>query len=177
MRSPSILSILLVAGALAVVGCDKSYEFEGVSVGQDDTRAPKARSNSQYIRAIYADLLGRAPEAFEFVVQDGDGNELLRFPIDEQEMLVGALEGINDPDALRAMIAAGLVASAEVDLPDKSEVADPAAFVVEQFHALLGREPNAYELATFVAEWKADPAVNPRTVVRAILGSREYQSQ
>ena len=36
------------------------YEFGGVSVGQDGAaRTPKARSNAQYIRGIYADLLDR----------------------------------------------------------------------------------------------------------------------
>ena len=42
---------------------------------------------------------------------------------------------------------------------------------------LLGREPNAYELEVFVAEWTSEPAVGPRTIIRAIIGSREYQSQ
>jgi len=33
-----------------------------------------------------------------------------------------------------------------------------------------------YELDTMVREWSDDPAVGPRTVTRAIIGSREYQS-
>ena len=37
-------------------------------------------------------------------------------------------------------------------------------------------DPGAYELASFAAAWREDPAVGPKTVVRALLGSREYQS-
>jgi len=163
---------------LGVAACDKTYDFGGVTVGQDNaSRTPQARSNAQYIRGIYADVLGRAPEAYDFVVTDGTGAELARFPVDEQQMLVDALDGINDPDALRALIATGLVNSPEAGYPEKTEVSDPAAFITEQFQALLGRDPSTYELAAFVAEWKKDAAVSPRTVARALIASREYQSQ
>ena len=176
----ALLSLwVAVSMSLALGACSgKAYEFEEVSVGQDGAdRTPKARSNSQFIRSIYTDLLGRAPEAYDFIVTDAEGNEITRFPVDEQQYLVDALDGINDTDPLRAVIAAGLTSSPEAELPEKSEVADPAAFVTEQFHRFLGRDPGSYELAAFVAEWNADEAVNPRTVVRALIASREYQSQ
>jgi len=50
-------------------------------------------------------------------------------------------------------------------------------YIRDQFRRLLGREPNTYELEAFAAEWENDPAVGPRTVIRAIIASREYQSQ
>ena len=56
------------------------------------------------------------------------------------------------PALVRAVIAAGLTSSPEAGLPDKAEVSDPAAFITEQFHRFLGREPGSYELAAFVAE-------------------------
>jgi hypothetical protein len=179
LRAAALSLAVAVTAALGLAACGgKGYEFDEVSVGQDgDARTPKARSNSQFIRSIYTDLLGRAPEAYDFVVTDAAGNELTRFPIDEQLYLVSALDGINDTDPLRAVIAAGLTSSPEAGLPDKAEVSDPAAFITEQFHRFLGRDPGSYELAAFVAEWNADEAVNPRTIARALIVSREYQSQ
>ena len=165
--------------ALAVLACacgDTTYTFEDVTVGEDDgARDPRERSNSQFVRAVYGDLVGRAPESYEFAVSF-DGAEILRFPVDEQSLLVDVLEGMGDSRPLRALLTAGLVGSEEVVLPARDEVDDPAEFIAGQFRRLLGRDPSAYELRAFVDEWKADEAVNPRTVVRALIGSREYQS-
>jgi hypothetical protein len=84
---------------------------------------------------------------------------------------------MGDPGPLRALIVKGLVESDEVDLPAKSAVSDPAAFIADQFRRMLGREPNAYELSAFVEQWQSDAAVGPRAILRAIAGSREYQSK
>lgn len=163
--------------ALAAAACETIYEFEPVPIGDDDgARAPRPRTNQQFVRAIYADLVGRAPETYDFRVVDPSGALLATFRLDEQALLLFTLDGVGDPAPLRALIAAGLVRSAEVALPEKDEVTDPATWIADQFRRLLGREPNAYELKAFLAEWEADPAVNPRTVVRAIVQSREYQS-
>lgn len=172
-------SIFAAALAVLLPACgDGAYQFQEVTVGgEGDGRIPQARSNSQFVRAVYSDLLGRQPESYDFVVLDAQGNEVSRFSVDEQRFLVSALDGINDTDPLRAVIAAGLTSSPEAGLPEKAEVADPEAFVVEQFHRFLGRDPGTWELAAFVADWKSSEAVNPRTVVRALIGSREYQSQ
>ena len=168
---------LSAAVALLLTACgDTTYSFEDVTVGEDDgAREPRERSNSQFVRAVYADLVGRAPESYEFVVEAGP-TELFRFPVDEQSLLVDVLEGMGDSRPLRALLTAGLVASAEVALPERDEVDQPAEFVSDQFRRLLGREPGAYELRAFVDQWEADEAVGPRTVVRALIGSREYQS-
>jgi hypothetical protein len=167
-----------VATAIACAGCGKTYAFDSIEVGDDGAaRAPTPRSNSQYIRSVYADLLGRSPAVYDFVITDAADQPLTTFPIDEKKLLLGALEGVGDPDPLRATIAAGLVASPEAALPEKTAVADPGAFVTLQFQKLLGRDPGTYEQKAFVDAWKKDDAVGPRVVVRAIVGSREYQSQ
>lgn len=172
-----LLICAALAATLAGAACgETTYGFEDVTVGEDDgARAPQERSNSQYVRALYADSVGRAPESYEFAVS-ANGSELFRFPVDEQSLLVDVLEGMGDSRPLRALLAAGLVASGEVSLPERGDVDDPAAFISDQFRRLLGREPSAYELRAFVNEWQADEAVGPRTVVRALIGSREYQS-
>jgi hypothetical protein len=159
---------------LVFAGC-QSYSFAPITVGQKAEKVPRPRSNSQFVRLVYADLVGRAPAQYEFVVRDGSGNTVSQFPVDEQQLLVGSLDGMGDPAALRELIVAGLVDSNEVQLPDKYGI-DPAPFITTQFHNFLGREPTPYELAAFVAEWKNDPAVTPKTVVRALIASREYQS-
>jgi hypothetical protein len=172
-----LTSAALAAALILAAACgETTYGFEDVTVGEDDgARTPQERSNSQYVRAVYADLVGRAPESYEFSVS-ANGDEVLRFPVDEQRLLVDVLEGMGDSRPLRALVAAGLVASEEVGLPGRGDVDDPAAFISEQFRRLLGREPSAYELRAFVDQWQADEAVGPRTVVRALVGSREYQS-
>jgi hypothetical protein len=170
------IRVPLLAALLALAACQTTYDFAPVQTGDDGARDPEPRSNSQYVRALYADLLGRSPEIYDFTVTAG-ADQVFGFPIDEQQMLVGALDATGDPTALRALLAAGLVRSEEVALPARDEIADPAALVRDQFRRLLGREPNAYELAAFVDAWDADPAIGPHTIVRALVGSREYQSR
>jgi hypothetical protein len=176
-RFPGMMALTL--GALLTIGvgaCNSAYDFDPIDLGHDDAaRAPRPKSNSQFLRAAYADVLGRAPAVYDFVVSDASGKVVSQFPVDEQKMLLDALDAIGDPDPLRAIIVAGLTQSAGAALPDKGDV-EATAFVTEQFHHYLGREPTAYELAAFVSEWKQDPAVGPRVVVRALVGSREYQS-
>jgi hypothetical protein len=163
-----------LAFLVVVAGC-QSYSFAPITVGQKAEKVPRPRSNSQFVRLVYADLVGRAPAQYDFTVRDGAGNVVSQFPVDEQQYLVDALDGMGDPSALRDLIVAGLVDSSEVMVPDKYGI-DPATFITAQFRSFLGRDPSAYELAAFVAEWKNDPAVNPKTVTRAIIASREYQS-
>src|SRR5690349_5297057 len=145
--------------ALLAASCETSYKFDPVAVGDDGSeRAPRARTNTQYIRGLYSDLVGRAPESYDILITDTAGTELARFPVAEQEFLLFTLDGVGDPAPLRSLIAAGLVRSAEVVLPDKEDVDDPAEFVTDQFKKFLGREPNPYELEAFTAEWESDPA-------------------
>lgn len=171
-------ALLLSISSAGLAGCSYTYEFEPLTVGDDDAgRAPEPRSNSQFVRAVYADILGRAPDVYDFRLLDAQGTELVAFPIQEQRDLVNALDGMGDPDPLRAVLCAGLLGSEEIDVPATGDVPDPQAFVRDQFRTLLGREPNAYEAHAFDETWKTDEAAGPRAVIRAIVGSREYQSR
>lgn len=180
MRNPGNtvqrLACALVLAAAA--GCGSSYQFQPVSLGDDPRgpHAPRPRTDGQFVRALYTDVVGRTPQVYDFVVRGPDGQELYRFPIDEQATLVAFFDEVGDPAPLRALLAAGLAAADEARLPRKEEVAAPESFIADQFRRLLGREPGTYELYAFVKEWRRDPAVNPRTVVRSIVSSREYQS-
>lgn len=170
-------TITLVMAALLAGGCaDTTYVFDDVGVGDDEAgRTPRERSNAQFIKAVYADLVGRSTEAYSLEISN-DGTLVFNLPLDEQQILEAYLGGLGDSRAARAILVAGLVEHDEVDIPDKSEIDDPEAFIAEQFRTFLGREPSVYELETFAAEWSADSAVNPKTVIRALIGSREYQS-
>jgi hypothetical protein len=177
MQTPvrSFLALLLVVALAGACG-ETVYEFDDLGAGGDGAaRAPREKSNSQFLRGVYADLLGRTPEVYDFVVTAG-GAEAARFPIDEQELLLASLDAVGDPTPLRNLVVAGIVRADEAAIPDKADVGDAAGYIAEQFRRLLGREPGEYELRAFVDAWNADPAVNPRTVVRAIAASREYQS-
>jgi hypothetical protein len=168
-------AVVLVVLLVSLTGCQSVAIEPTVAVGDDTTRTLRPRANSQFLRGLYTDLVGRAPEIVTFVIDDASGAEQSRFPLDEEATLSSALDGVGDPAPMRALIVAGLLSSAEVTLPARDDV-DAATFVTEQFHKFLGREPGAYERAAFVDAWNADPAVGPRAVVRAILASREYQS-
>ncbi len=168
------LALLLLA---CVAACtETTYDFSDVDVGGDGSgRAPRERSNSQFVRAAYADLLGRTPESYDVVVTV-NGTEAARFPVDEQQILLAGLDGVGDPAPMRSLMVSGLLASDEVNLPRKAEVDDPSGYITDQFRFFLGRDPNPYELATFADEWAKDPAVGPRAIIRALMESREYQT-
>jgi len=167
----------LLAAVLAFVGCTETYDYDPATAGEAEGggREPRAKNPSQFVRSIYADLLGRAPESYDFTLQiNGQGD--LRLPLDEEGQLVATLDGIGDSQPMRNLIANGLLSGEELSLPAKVDVKS-REFIGEQFRKLLGREPNPYELQVFVNEWESDPAVGPKAIIRAIIGSREYQSQ
>lgn len=179
-RRRSAVARALPAAALALAlaaACTETYAYDPATAGEaEGARQPRAKTSSQFLRGLYADLLSRTPQTFELVVRL-NGTEALRLPLDEEALLTTVLEGLGDPLPLRNLVANGLLHSAELSLPAKAEVADPRAFVREQFRRLLGREPNPYELQALADAWAQDAAVGPRTILRAIVGSREYQSQ
>gem|GEM_PF-1883910 len=174
----NLLFSIALAAALGAVGCgETTYEFDPVSVGDDGDsgRAPRAKTNQQFLRSVYADLIGRAPEVYDVVIALGN-QELGTFRLDEQTFLLGGLDAVGDPAPMRSLIASGLVRHEEAGVLDKEEVGDPDDFIRNQFRRFLGRDPNTYELQGFRDAWDNDEAVNPRTVIRALVDSREYQS-
>ena len=166
--------LLLVA---FVAACTDVYEYDPASAGEPEggERAMRGKSSAQFLRGIYADLIGRTPETYEMVIKF-QGTEVFRFTISEEALLSNSLDGLGDSQPMRNLIANGILHSSEVTIPEKSTV-NARDYIRDQFRRLLGREPNTYELEAFAAEWEKDPAVGPRTVIRAIIASREYQSQ
>lgn len=166
--------ILLLA---ALAACTTTYDYDDVSAGAaDPSHELQGKTSTQFVRGIYADLLGRAPESYTFVLKI-NGQIYAQFPISEETQVTSTLDGLGDSLPLRNLLVAGMLHSTAAAVPDKTAVADPRAFITDQFKRLLGREPNAYELQTFAAQWQTDPAVGPRAVIRAIVGSRAYQGQ
>ena len=173
-RFIGVVAIALVTFGLT--GCEDEYGFDRVEVGSDQASTPRPRSNAQFVRSLFADALGRSPEVYEFVIYGPDGDELQTFEIDEQEFLLAALDSYGDERLFRAFVAHGLLASNGADMPAKTDVDDPEQFIVDQFRKYLGREPGQYELHAFLDAWNKDDAVTPVAIVRALVGSREYQS-
>jgi hypothetical protein len=176
-RTAAATIVTALAAALAAGACTDTYEYEPATAGETEgERQPRAKTSSQFLRGLYADVLSRTPETFEFVLRL-NGAEILRFPLDEEAQLTTVLDGLGDSLPMRNLITKGLLHSTEVSIPTKTSIADPRVYIREQFRRFLGREPNAYELEQFAGEWAKDAAVGPRTIIRAIVGSREYQSQ
>jgi hypothetical protein len=160
-----------------VAACTDVYDYDPATAGEPEggERAARGKSSTQFLRGIYADLLGRTPESYEIVISF-QGTEVFRFVADEEALLGSSLDGLGDSLPMRNLIANGLLHSTEVTIPDKGSV-DARDYIRDQFRRLLGREPNTYELEAFAGEWASAPAVGPRTIIRAIIASREYQSQ
>jgi hypothetical protein len=163
---------------IAALACAcTEYHYDPASAGKPEGAQVELRgkSSTQFLRGIYADLLGRTPVTYEIVIKV-QGTEVLRFPIDEETLLGASLDGLGDSLPMRNLMTNALLYSVEIQIPEKTAV-EPREYISDQFRRLLGREPNVYELEAFVAAWSADPAVGPRTIIRAIVASREYQSQ
>ena len=60
----------ILAVALAATACaDTTYDYDPTTAGDPEgQRAPRGKSPSQFVRGMYADLLGRAPETYDFVI-------------------------------------------------------------------------------------------------------------
>lgn len=168
---------IVLACALACA-CTTTYDYDPTAVGDPEggDRTPRGKTSAQFVRGVYADLLGRTPVTYDFTLSL-NGVKQFTIPLDEQTQLVGVLDGLGDGLPMRNLLVNGLLHSTELSIPDKASVADARVYIRQQFARLLGREPNAYELQIFADAWTRDPAVGPRTIIRAIAGSREYQSQ
>lgn len=165
--------LLLVAFACA---CTDVYDYDKTNAGEPEApgQTVNASTSTRFIRSVYADLLDRTPETYELVLSY-QGTVLFRFNADEEALLASSLDGLGDSTPMRNLLVNGLLHGDEVTLPPKATV-NGRDYIREQFRKLLGREPNIYELEAFANEWDHDPAVGPRTIIRALIGSREYQS-
>jgi hypothetical protein len=162
---------------VVLAACATSYDYDPATAGEGEGsgRPLVAKTSSQFVRTLYADLVGRNPESFTLQITV-NGTPAVSTPVDEQSTIVTVLDGLGDSQPMRNLIADGMLHGAEVSLPAKADVPDPRAYITEQFERLLGRDPNVYELETFANAWQTDDAVGPRTIIRAIVGSREYQA-
>jgi hypothetical protein len=175
MRKAAAVPFVLLASC-AEPSDAPEYGFQPIEVGSaEGAREPRPKTSSQFLRSVYADLLGRAPESYEFVASVS-GDEVFRLPLDEEALLTGALDGVSDTRPLRSLLVTALLSSEQVTLPEKSEVDDVEGHIAEQFRRVLGREPSSYELASFAGAFRSDEHVTPRSLVQALLDSREYQS-
>ncbi|MCC6670651.1 MAG: hypothetical protein IT458_06300 [Planctomycetes bacterium] len=114
----------------------------------------KTKTDTQFVRALYQDLLDRTPT------------------YDELRNMRNALQSMADAGPLRAVLAKVMLDSGKAQLPELRPGAEDA-FVRECFLRYLARAPGQEELPRFVQELgKGARALH---VVRALLGSPEYQ--
>lgn len=60
-------------------------------------------------------------------------------------------------------------------MPERDAIPEPSGWIAERFRSLLGREPSARELESFVSTFR-DAECRPQTVLYAIVTHPEYQS-
>ena len=114
----------------------------------------KPKTDHQFIRSLYQDLLGRAPG------------------YDELRNMRNALQSMADPAPLRAVMAKVILDSKQAQVP-ACEAGKEEEFVRECFLRYLGREPTQGEASRYT-ETLRDPEADPKLVPRALLGSVEY---
>jgi hypothetical protein len=118
-------------------------------------RAPKAKTDRQFIRSLFVDLLGRPPAYEEF------------------RNMRNALQAIADPKPLRGVLAKVLLDSGAA-LPPAAPADEAENQVTELFHRLLGRDPERKEHAAFTAALR-EPGATWRIAAMAMLTSAQYQ--
>ncbi|MCE9637220.1 MAG: PKD domain-containing protein [Planctomycetes bacterium] len=130
-------------------------------VGAD--RPPRRKSDFQFIRSLFVDLLGRAPAYEEF------------------RNMRNALQALADPTPLRGVLAKVLLDSSASIAPPVGAAMDeryagdrwrPA--VTDLFRRLLGREPSTVEMDLFVTALQ-EPGATWRTAAMGLLSSPQYQ--
>ena len=116
----------------------------------------RRKSERQFLRGIYNDLLERAPT------------------LDELRNLRNAMTAMADPAPLRSVLAKVILDSPQAKLPTRT-VGEESEFVRGCFLRYLAREPQAEELGTFAGAL-TQAGASPQQIVRAIVGSLEYQT-
>jgi hypothetical protein len=117
--------------------------------------ARRAGTDLAFVRAVFADLLGRRPTA------------------PESWALARAASVLPGTGAGRAAIVAVLLGSGEVPLPLVADLPDPDAWVADRFLRYLGRRPSAEEAGAYRAAL-LDPDGGPQVLIRALLTTPEY---
>lgn len=117
-------------------------------------RRPK--NERQFLRGIYVDLIDRTPDA------------------DELRNLRNAMNAMADPAPLRSVLAKVVLDSSFAKLPTAAK-GQEAEFVRECFLRYLAREPGEKEQTTFTAAM-TQKGGKPQQIVRALVGSLEYQT-
>jgi hypothetical protein len=117
------------------------------------SRVPKLRrkTDHQFIRTLYVDLLGRRPTYDEF------------------RLFRNALQALADPTPIRSVLAKVMVDSEQTKV---GKIEEPKAWVKDVFVRMLGRAPTETELETFSDAVKKG---KPKLAIQAIVDSTEYQ--
>lgn len=115
----------------------------------------RPRTDNQFIRSLYFDLLERAPDYQEF------------------RNMRNALLSMADPAPLRSVMAKVILDSGRAKLPEVAR-GEEASFVRQAFLRYLGREPTQKEQADFI-KVLAKGSARVEHVVRALITSPEYQ--
>ena len=118
-----------------------------------EARAPKAKTDHQFIRTLFVDLLGRPPAYEEF------------------RNMRNALQALADPTPVRGVLAKVLLDSSATLPPTGTATADQVRSIFQRF---LGRDPSRPELEAFVAVLR-EPGATWRTAALAMLTSPQYQ--
>src|SRR5205085_5824628 len=105
----------------------------------------------QWVRTLYADLLGARPDYKEF------------------RDTRNALLALADSTPIRRVLAKVVVDSKKAERA-VAVGADPKRWIEERFLLLLGRPPSAKELDEFQAVMKED---GPRVILKALVQSRD----
>ena len=140
----------------SVVALAKSFVASAAYAG---TRSERRRaSDPAFVRALFADLLGRRPTSKELVA------------------LASASAVLPGSSAGRAAVVDVVLDSGEVPLPLIVDLTDPDAWIADRFLRYVGRAPTAPEAKVFRMALM-DPDGGPHVVIRALLTGAEYASR
>ncbi|MBI5366762.1 MAG: hypothetical protein HZA54_06975, partial [Planctomycetes bacterium] len=123
---------------------------------QDGLAKPKTKNDHMFIRSLYMDLLSRKPSYQEF------------------RSMRNALLALSDSGPIRSVLTKVIVDSEKVAAPEKEKL-ELAPWLKANYVRYLCREPSAEELDLF-AQVLAGKGATPKTLLLAILTSKEYQS-
>jgi len=122
------------------------------------TERRRRPGDTAFVRAVFADLLGRRPTSVELLAA------------------ARAAAVVAGSEAGRALVIDVLLDSGEVMLPILIDVKDPDAWLADRFLRFLGRPPGPAEAKAYRAAL-LDPDGGPQLVVRALLTTPEYAAR